>query len=40
MELELAVVTLIVGFVAGYSLRAAISQYHRAKAGQNRRVAH
>jgi hypothetical protein len=32
--MELAVVFLIVGFVLGYSLRAAISHHHRARAGR------
>ena len=38
--MELAFVALIVGFVAGYGVRAAISHYRRAKARQDRRIAH
>ena len=38
--MELAFVALIVGFVAGYGVRAGISQYRRAKARQDRRIAH
>jgi len=38
--MELAFVALIVGFVAGYGVRAAISHHRRAKARQDRRIAH